>query len=42
VLAVELQHGDEQRDAVRAFAAILAAQLATVVGSAPLAEAVNG
>ena len=42
VLAVEFQHGDEQRDAVRAFAAILAAQLATVVGSAPLAEAVNG
>jgi GAF domain-containing protein len=41
VLAVELQHGDEQRESVRAFATILAAQFVTLVASAPLAEAVN-
>ena len=41
VLAIELQHGDEQRELVRAFATILAAQFVTLVGSAPLAEAVN-
>ena len=42
VLAIELQHGDEQQDPLRAYATILAAQLAAVVGSVPLAEAVNG
>jgi transcriptional regulator with XRE-family HTH domain len=42
VLAVELRHGDEQRGCVRDFATILAAQLVPLVGSAPLAEAVNG
>lgn len=41
VLAVELQHGDEQRESVRAFVTILAAQFVTLAGSAPLAEAVN-
>ncbi len=41
VLAVELRHGAEQRESVRALATIFAAQLATFVGSAPLAEAVN-
>jgi hypothetical protein len=41
VLAVELRHGDEQREDVRALATILAAQLVTLVESAPLAEAVN-
>lgn len=41
VLAVELQCGDEQREDVLAFATILAAQLVTLVVSAPLAEAVN-
>ena len=41
VFAVELRHGGEQRESVRALATIFAAQLATVVGSAPLAEAVN-
>jgi hypothetical protein len=41
VLAVELRHGDEQHECVRAFATILAAQLVTLVGSASLAEAVN-
>ena len=41
VLAVELRHGGEQRESVRALATIFAAQLATFVGSAPLAEAVN-
>jgi hypothetical protein len=41
VLAVELRHGDEQREAVRAFAAILAAQLVPLVASVPLAAAVN-
>ena len=41
VLAVELRHGAEQRESVRALTTIFAAQLATFVGSAPLAEAVN-
>ena len=41
VLAVELRHGDEQRESVRALAAILAAQLAPLVGVASLAETVN-
>jgi len=41
VLAVELRHGGEQRESVRALTTIFAAQLATFVGSAPLAEAVN-
>ena len=41
VLAVELRHGGEQKESVRALATILAAQLATFVGCAPLAEAVN-
>jgi len=41
VFAVELRHGGEQRESVRALATIFAAQLATFVGSAPLAEAVN-
>jgi hypothetical protein len=41
VLAVELRHGGEQKESVRALATIFAAQLATFVGSAPLAEAVN-
>lgn len=41
VLAVELRHGGEQRECVRAFAVILAAQLVTLVGSVPLADAVS-
>jgi transcriptional regulator with XRE-family HTH domain len=41
VLAVELRRGDEQKESVRALATIFGAQLATLVGSAPLAEAVN-
>jgi hypothetical protein len=41
VLAVELRHGGEQRESVRALVTIFAAQLASVVGAAPLAEAVN-
>ena len=41
VLAIELRHGGEKRESVRAFAAILAAQLVTLVGAAPLAEAVS-
>ena len=42
VLALELQHGNERRESVRAFATILAAQLITLIGSVPLAEAING
>ena len=38
VLAIELQHGREQRESVRALATIFAAQLARVVGAARLAE----
>jgi transcriptional regulator with XRE-family HTH domain len=41
VLAVELQHGSEQKESVRALATIFAAQLATLVGTARLADAVN-
>ena len=41
VLALELRHGGEQSESVRAMAAIMAAQLANLVGSAPMAEAVN-
>ena len=40
-LAVELPHGTEQRESVRALATIFAAQLATLVDTARLAEAVN-
>ena len=40
-LAVELPHGGEQRESVRALATIFAAQLAMLVGSARLAQAVN-
>ncbi len=40
VLAIEVQNGGEQEDTVRAFAAILAAQLAGLVGTVVLAEAV--
>ena len=38
VLAIELQHGREQRESVRALATIFAAQLAGVVGAAQSAE----
>jgi transcriptional regulator with XRE-family HTH domain len=41
VLAVELRRGREQKESVRALAAIFAAQLAASVGFAPLADAVN-
>jgi transcriptional regulator with XRE-family HTH domain len=41
VLAVELRQGGEQRETVRALATIFAAQLATLVGSMPLAQAAN-
>jgi transcriptional regulator with XRE-family HTH domain len=41
VLAVELRHGREQSESVRALAMSFAAQLATLVGFVPLAEAVN-
>jgi hypothetical protein len=41
VLAIELRHGDEQRESVRAFATILAAQIVALVASAPLVEAVS-
>lgn len=41
VLALELRHGGEQRESVRAMATIMAAQLANLVGSVPMAEAVN-
>ena len=41
VFAVELQHGAEQKESVRALATIFAAQLAAFVGSVSLAEAVN-
>jgi hypothetical protein len=42
VLALELRHGNERREYVRGFAAILAAQLVTLIGSVPLAEVING
>jgi transcriptional regulator with XRE-family HTH domain len=41
VLAIELLHGGEQREAVRALATILGAQLATLVVWPAVAEAVN-
>jgi hypothetical protein len=40
VLAIEVQHGCEEQESIRAFAAILAAQLAGLVGPVALAEAV--
>jgi hypothetical protein len=39
VLAIELQHGSEQRESIRALGTIFAAQLARVVGAARHAEA---
>ena len=39
VLAIELQHGREEREPVRALATIFAAQLATLIGAARPAEA---
>jgi hypothetical protein len=41
VLAVEVRQGAEQKESIRALAKIFAAQLASSVGFAPLAEAVN-
>jgi hypothetical protein len=41
VFAVEVRPGGEQKESIRALAAILAAQLATSLGFSPLAEAVN-
>jgi len=41
VFAVELQHGGEQREPVRALATIFAAQLATMIGAPRLPQAVN-
>ena len=41
VLATELQHGNEQKDSVRALATILAAQLARLIGAARPAEATD-
>jgi hypothetical protein len=41
VLALELQDREEERESVHALATILAAQLATLFGYAPLAEAVS-
>jgi hypothetical protein len=41
VLALELRHGGERLECVRAAATILAAQLSTVVGAPVLAEAVS-
>ena len=41
VLAIEVRRGAEQRESVRAFATILAAQLVALVASAPLVEAVS-
>jgi transcriptional regulator with XRE-family HTH domain len=41
VFAVELQRGGEQQETARALAMIFAAQLAILVGSARLAQAVN-
>ena len=41
VLAIELQHGREQRDSVRALATIFAAQLARVIGASRSAEEGN-
>ena len=41
VLAVEVRNGGERHESVRAAAAIVAAQLATLFGPAPIADAVN-
>jgi hypothetical protein len=41
VFAVELQHGGEQQEPVRALATIFAAQLATMIGAPRLPQAVN-
>jgi GAF domain len=41
VFAIELQHGGEQREPVRALATIFAAQLATMIGAHRLPQAVN-
>jgi len=41
VLALELPHGSERCESVRAFAAILAAQLVTLFGSPQLAKAIS-
>jgi transcriptional regulator with XRE-family HTH domain len=41
VLALELKDGRERRESVRAFATILAAQLSTLVGYPPLAQAAS-
>jgi transcriptional regulator with XRE-family HTH domain len=41
VFAVELQQGGEQRESVRLLATIFAAQLATFVGSLPMAQVAN-
>jgi hypothetical protein len=41
VLAIELRHGREQRESIRALGTIFAAQLARVVGAARPAEAVD-
>jgi GAF domain-containing protein len=41
VLAIELQHGSEQRESVRALVTIFAAQLARLVGAARPAEAAD-
>jgi hypothetical protein len=41
VLAIDLEHGREQRESVRALATIFAAQLARVVGATRSAEEAN-
>jgi Helix-turn-helix domain len=41
VLALELQHGSEQKESVRALATIFAAQLARLIGAARPAEAAD-
>jgi hypothetical protein len=41
VLAIELRHGGEQRESVRALATVLAAQLVTLLGAEPVAEAAS-
>jgi hypothetical protein len=42
VLALEMRHGGEQRESVRALATIFAAHLAMLIGTPRLATAVNG
>jgi GAF domain-containing protein len=41
VLALELRNGGERRESVRALATIIAAQLVTLLGSAPIAAAAS-